>query len=190
MFNKIKIRIGFPFCVTALIFLSGELRYGYLCALILSLFHETGHLLAMLFYGMYPDSVVFTPTGIRINCPDRIVSCRAECIISASGPIVNLILMPVVYFIAYPLLFYINTGLFIINMIPLRSLDAGRFLYNLILHFKDEFQAERIMNIIETVVCVFIIAVLIISLVNGIVNPSFILFSVMVVITTVVQLVK
>lgn len=190
MFKKTKIRIGFPFCVTALMLLSGELRESFICAFIISLFHETGHLIAMIVMKIYPDSISFTPTGIRINCTSEVVSPKAECIISASGPFVNVILMPILYFIPYKLPFLINTGLLMINLLPLRNLDAGRLLNNLIIIFKDELHAEKVMNVSETIVCILIISVLIISLIKGIINPSFIVFAVIIVITTVTQLVK
>ena len=189
-FNKIRIRIGFPFCVTALIMISGELRESYICALSLAVLHETGHLIAMIYNNIYPDSITFTPTGIRINCPSGMVSPRAECIISASGPAVNLLLMPILYLCLYDLPFYINAGLLVINLLPLRSLDAGRFINNLIIIRKDELHAEKIMNITETVVCICLVLLLICLLINRIVNPSFIALTVMLVVTTVVQLLK
>lgn len=188
MFKKTKIRISFLFCVTALIFLSGELRKEYLCAMTISLMHESGHLMAMCFYGIYPESVCFTPTGIRINCPGEIVSCRAECVISASGPLVNLILMPFLYFFPFQMPFYLNTGLLMINLLPLKSLDSGRFLYNLIMLLKDEPSAERMMNVVEVVVCIFLVVFLIAALVNGIYNQSFVLLTVMLVASTIMHL--
>jgi membrane-associated protease RseP (regulator of RpoE activity) len=75
-------------------------------------------------------------------------------------------------------------------MIPLKSLDAGRFVYNLIILFKNEICAERIMNIIESAVCVCLIAFLILMLINKVVNPSFIMLTVMLVATTVIELVR
>lgn len=190
MSEKMKIKVGFPFCVTALMLLSGELRESFLCAFVISLIHETGHLVAMLVMKIYPRSIAFTPTGIKINCPTGIISPRTECIISASGPLMNVLLMPVLYFFSSELPFYINTGLLIINLLPFRSLDAGRFLYNLTVILKDEFYAEKIMNITETVVCVCLVLLLICLLLNRIVNPSFIALTVMLVVTTVTQLVK
>ena len=189
-FKKIKLHIGFPFCVTALMLLSGSLRESFICAFVISLFHEAGHLVSMLVMKIYPASIAFTPTGIRINCPSGIVSPVAQCIISASGPFVNVLLMPLLYFLPYELPFLINSGLLIINLLPLRCLDAGRFLNNLIIILKDGFYAEKVMKISETVVCVCLVALLCFLLVNRIVNPSFIMLTVMLVVTTAVEMIK
>ena len=180
-----KIRIGFPFCVTAFLFISCGMREAFLCAFFISLLHETGHLIAMILSGIRPVSIHFTPSGIRINCPSEMISCRTECIISASGPLMNVILMPVLYFFSSELPFYINTGLLIINLLPFRSLDAGRFLYNAVLMSGDEAEALKIMNITETAVCIVLISLLIVTLCFNIINVSFIVFTVMAVVTAV-----
>ena len=183
-----KIRIGFPFCVTAFILISCGMRESFLCAFFISLLHETGHLIAMILLGIRPVSIHFTPTGIRINCPRDLISCRAECIISASGPLVNLVLMPILYF-CDDIPFFINLSLLIINLLPLKSLDAGRFLYNSVIILKDESAALKIMNITETAVCIMLVFLLIVTLCFNIINVSFIVFTVMVVITAVSDIV-
>ena len=179
-----KIRIGFPFCVTAFLFISCGMREAFLCAFFISLLHETGHLIAMILSGIRPVSIHFTPSGIRINCPSEMISCRTECIISASGPLVNLVLMPILYF-CDDIPFFINLSLLIINLLPLKSLDAGRFLYNAVLMSGDEAEALKIMNITETAVCIVLISLLIVTLCFNIINVSFIVFTVMAVVTAV-----
>lgn len=183
-----EIKIGFPFLASAAFFLSGELWLNYFYALIFSLLHEAGHLFAMVAFGCMPDSINIGITGIRINKKEISLSARQECITAFSGPIVNLILMLLFSFNIRGLPFLINAGLLIFNLLPLKTLDGGRFVYNFMLIYTSPETAVKTVKTAEMCTATVLIFVLIFSLIAGFANTTFILFIVMLAVTTVTEL--
>lgn len=105
-----------------------------------------------------------------------------EVIISASGPLANLIIMTVFSllkdtFIISEHIIKINLFLFIINVIPVMPLDGGRILYAFL---KSEFsakKAKKIINIISVTVSLVVIFISFYTSINKS-NISFLLVSV------------
>ena len=60
--NLPELRLGFSFFAVAAFLLSGDLYRNYLYALVFSLIHEAGHLVAMLFFGV----IAFGSRRLRI----------------------------------------------------------------------------------------------------------------------------
>lgn len=189
--KNITIYIGVPFLASAAFFLAGDMRKNYICALIFSFLHEAGHLLPMLFFGKKPDSVSLGLMGIKIEKNECSLSCKEECITALCGPLVNLIFAAV--FALYDIEsipFAVNAGLFLINILPVKTLDGGRIIYYLCLMKADEIKAKKILLFSELLTVVFFISVLILSLVTGFVNTSFVMFSVLLVITVFLNLLQ
>ncbi len=84
----------------------------------------------------------------------------------------------------------INTGLTVFNLLPLKSLDGGRFCYNLIMHLWDNPTAVRVLFYAETVTLVLLVFLLVFSLIKGINNATFIFFVIMLVVTTLTDMFK
>ena len=187
---SVKIRAGFPFFAVTAFFLSGELWLNYLYALIFSLLHETGHLLAMVYFGCIPDSIVFGMSGIKITKKELSLSPIQECVTALSGPFVNLIMMLIFSFCMKSLPFVINTGLLIFNLLPLKNLDGGRFIYNMMLHFSDNIHAVRVLFAAECITLIFLIILLIFSLIKDFANTTFVFFVLMIVFSTLTDMFK
>lgn len=184
--KKIDFSFGVPFLAAATIFLSGNLRLNYLYAVFFSSLHEAGHIAAMQCFGKIPKSITLGLTGIRIEKNDISLSYKQECIVALCGPAVNLVFLVIFGFIDFTgLPFAINAGLFIVNMLPVKTLDGGRFIYNFILSVADEKKAEKVLDLLEISTAFLLIAVLVISLVTEFVNSSFVLFTVFLVIAIV-----
>ncbi|MBR3869163.1 MAG: hypothetical protein IKM66_07590 [Clostridia bacterium] len=180
--KNIGFSVGIPFLAAAAFFLSGDMRANYFCAVLFSALHEAGHILALVHFGKKPKKITLGVMGIRIEKSDIALSYREECITALCGPFVNLIFSVIFALIDITgLPFAINTGLFIINMLPVKTLDGGRFIYNFI-SAADEEKASKVINTLEIGTALMIIAVLIVSLITGYVNTSFVLFSVFLVI--------
>lgn len=181
--KNISFSVGIPFLAAAAFFLAGDMRINYACAVLFSTLHEIGHILALLFFGKKPTKISLGIMGIRIETNDMLLSYREECITALCGPVVNLIFSVIFALINMTgLPFIINTGLFVVNMIPVKTLDGGRFIYNFLLVYSDEETANKIINTLEIITSVILIAVLVISLITGYANTSFVLFSVILVI--------
>ena len=124
-----EFRIGFSFFAVAAFLLSGELYHNYITAVVFSLLHEAGHLAAMLALGVLPQRISLEIHGILIDKPEASLTYFQECAVALAGPFLNAVMM--VIFIKQPqgLPFIMNAGLLIVNLLPVKSLDGGRFLY-------------------------------------------------------------
>lgn len=180
--GKLKIGLGFPFFALATYFLSGDMCKNYLCAVIFSSLHELGHLIPMFIYGCEVKEISLDGLGIRIDKKMSSMSYENECITALCGPFVNLVFALVFAVLktrsdVFVLPFNINIGLFFINMLPVRTLDGGRFVRCFLLKYFDEEKVYRISSIFEIVVALLLIAVLIVTLVSDEVNTSFVFFA-------------
>ncbi len=180
--NKIEFSVSFTFFAAAAFFLSGELSLNYIYALFFSFLHEAGHLLPMIFFGCYPEKISLAIAGIRIDKTVSSLSYLQECIVALCGPFVNLVSMVIFSRNLSSLPFIINAGLLMVNLLPVRSLDGGRFIYNLILLKCNGITADRILQITEIMIVLLICTVLVVSFFIERVNASFVLFSVMLVV--------
>lgn len=189
-FLPVRIKVGFPFFALTAFFLSGELWLNYLYALLFSFLHETGHLLPMLCFNSPPDSVIFGVSGIKICKKELSLSPLQECVTALGGPLVNVFMMLLFSSHRESLPFMINTGLAFFNLLPLKSLDGGRFIYNFLLYFRDNDNAVRVLFYMETATLIFLILLLVFSLIKGFTNTTFILFVLMLVLTTLTDMFK
>lgn len=179
-----------PFFAVCAFFLAGDMRLNFAFAMLFSALHETGHILALLFYGRKPRNITFGFSGIRIEADSASLSYRQESIVALCGPAVNLIF--IIFFLLTDIsqtALIINTGLFVVNMMPVKSLDGGRFISGLLSVFLDEKRVIVIMNILAIVTAVVLILIMILSLVTGFVNTSFVLFAVFLVLVIISELI-
>lgn len=186
--KNISFSVGIPFLAAAAFFLAGDMRENYFCAMLFSALHEAGHILALLCFGKKPKNITFGVMGVRIETSEMILSYREECITALSGPFVNLIFSVVFAIIDMTgLPFAINSGLFIINILPVKTLDGGRFVHNLLLVCTAKEKADKIMNYLEVFTAIMLVLIMIISLVTGYANTSFVFFTVTLVIIILLQ---
>lgn len=140
--NNIPIVITWHFLALITFMLSLRTE-NILYAVLFSLFHETGHILAMTALGNAPQSVSLELTGINIKRTAQTnVSLTKEVIIALSGPFFNFIL-----FLIFVLIYSqdgnakainaasVNLILMIFNLMPIKGLDGGKVLYFTVSHF-------------------------------------------------------
>lgn len=180
MKHKIKFSLNPTFFAFAAFFLSGDLYFNYLNALMFAFLHETGHLAAMLLFGVFPDRIALEIQGIRIDKNNLTLSYCQECVLALAGPVVNLLFM--IFFDKSSLVFIVNSGLFFINLLPLKSLDGGRFLYSFIAMKKDEITAERVILLSELLTLCLLIISLALLLIFRYANMSISVFTVLLIV--------
>ena len=186
--NDVVFSVGIPFLAAAAFFLAGDMRVNYCYAVLFSALHEIGHIIALFCFGKKPKNITFGIMGVRIETTSMTLSYRDECIAAFCGPLVNLIFAVIFSIVDIEgLPFAINSGLFVINILPVKTLDGGRFLQNLMLIFADEEKTDRIMRIFEIITVIIIIAIMTISLITGYTNTSFVFFSVTLVMIILLQ---
>ena len=182
--GKISIGLEFPFFALAAYFLSGDMRKNFMLAVLFSLLHETGHVVSIALSGGRIREISTDFSGIRINKCNSGMSYKAECITALAGPFVNLIFVVLFSFMKninadISMAYDINLGLLLINLLPVTTLDGGRFLSNLLLIFLDYEAVRHIIIIVEIIVAVILIITLVMTLILNIVNTSFVFFVLM-----------
>ena len=188
--KNITLSAGVPFFAVCAFFLASRMRINFTFAMLFSALHEAGHILALVFFGRKPKNITFGFSGIRIETNSSNLSYKQDCIVALCGPIVNLIF--IIFFLLTDIsetALVINTGLFAVNMMPVKSLDGGRFFYGLLSVFIDEKRVSDIMNILAIVTALVLVSVMILSLIMGFVNTSFVLFTVFFVLVIVGELI-
>ena len=177
--KNITFSASVPFFAVCAFFLAGQMRQNFALAMLFSVLHEIGHILALVFFGRKPKNITFGFSGIRIETDCVNLSYKQESVVALCGPLVNLIF--IIFFLITDIskiALIINTGLFVVNMMPVKCLDGGRFIYGLLSVFLEEKRVMLIMNILLIVTAVVLIFIMILSLITGFVNVSFVLFTV------------
>lgn len=179
--GKVSVSAGFFFFAAAAYFLSADMWNNYLWAVLFSSLHECGHLAALRAFHCPAESITIGPVGIRIEQKNLPLSYVKECIVAFCGPLVNLICIAICligkqFSAAFSLPLALNTGLVVINMLPVEPLDGGRMLRMLLLMKTSPEKAEKVLEVSQTVIVILLIAVLLLSLIFNFVNTSFVLF--------------
>lgn len=172
----VKLKFGFPFFAFSAFLLIGKMRQLYLLTLIFSLFHEIGHIVAMLYFGVKVREIEFSAGGICIRRRDCFLDYKHDAVILISGPIVNFALAIVFYALGLYNPFVVNLGLFLINMLPLKYLDGGMIISVILFYYLSPYRAEKIINAIAYLFTVLLLLLLVFALIKNIVNTSFVFF--------------
>ena len=163
IFNT-KIYVSFLFLAFLAVFLIID-KSGFALPMILaSLCHEFGHLFSMWIFNAAPKEVNLIPGSIQIV--SSFTTIKNNIFISLSGPITNLIIFFTLFlnnklfetddFLIFAL---INLILGLFNLLPIRGLDGGSVVYNIILFYTNEQKSEIVVNAISVVSAVLIMGI-------------------------------
>lgn len=125
---KIKINVAGIISLATLYFLNGK---DFVFMMICALMHEAGHLIAMFLLGVKPIEITVGFLNFNIKYNKSKTSYKKDLIISLGGVGVSFVLSLMGFFIGNFDLFYTNLILFVINMLPIPSLDGENILRSL-----------------------------------------------------------
>ena len=153
--TEVEFSISFIFMVTLMLLFFDEKIV--LLSVLSSLLHEGGHLLAIRLSGERIERVVFGAFGLRIErCAFTKISYEREVLIALGGIAVNysIFLLSLVIYLGFrsdiaAIFGIINLFVGLFNSVPLKSLDMGKALLNLLKAKRSEEEAERTVNIIS-----------------------------------------
>ncbi len=161
-----SITVTLPFIGMCIMFIIIDGTLLPLAVLLFALVHELGHLLTMKLCGYKVKRFELTAVGGNIVCEDRHKAYFLDIIVAISGPLINFILLIVIYkliglgFFARNGMFYlaVNFLLMMVNMLPVSCLDGGRALSALLSYFVLPDKRERIMYFISLIFSTLLIA--------------------------------
>ncbi len=173
-FAGIDVFLHFTWFIIAAYFISGYIPkyrspvwgvFEYVALFVIVLIHEFGHALACRQVGGIANQIVLWPLGgIAFVNPPRRAGAYLWSI--AAGPLVNVILLPVLWFASRTVqtsapgsdisiflddLNWINAGLLIFNILPVFPLDGGQIVRGLLWFPFGEFRSLQIASVIGLV---------------------------------------
>ena len=160
-----KIYVSFFFTAAVTVMLATD-RTGYMLPTLFAvIILEAAHLFVMWVQDCAPLSVRLIPASVQINKKFSF-SPKNDILIAAAGPAANLLLCGCLYFnyVAFgnlTVLYYSLLNLIIgcFNLLPVKGLDGGTILYNILCKFKGQEKAALIMRIITLILAIAVIFV-------------------------------
>lgn len=155
-----------------------------LAVMICVLLHELGHLLVAKRFGIQTNKMVLLPIGGVSTTEKTIASPKAEFLITIAGPLVNLAIaiilffvIPIKSYISYDLgeyftalndfsvktflffLFIVNVSLAVFNMLPAFPLDGGRILRATLDVKLTRAKATRIVTTLSSIIAIVLLMI-------------------------------
>ena len=147
----IKFEISYIFASLIVLYIAFD-RTGMLSYLLIGIIiHELSHLLFVYIFRSKICSVKLIIGAISIEYRD--FCDRYKRIITLlMGPVSNLIIAGISYYFMYEKMFAVNLVIAIYNLLPIKGLDGGSILFEVLLSFLCEEKANAFLNIITMVI--------------------------------------
>ena len=174
MVKKTKKFIIHPSSAIFLIILSiSGVGYEGIITLFCALLHELGHYFAARQCRIKPSRIVVYPFGADMVLPVGLRSYGSDIFIALCGPLINIILFVLGLALHFSDFFCAcNLALAFINLMPIRGLDGGTILENLLLTFLTPKTAERIVLGITFFILFLLYLFSVYFLFSGVGDPS------------------
>lgn len=175
----VEIRTGFFIIITFMLLISEN--ETVIISLLSSVFHECGHLLAIVFSKEKPKRIVFSASGMRIDrYPNSFLSFSKEIVIALSGVFVNFLISFMSY-IAFCFsgsdfffkVFGVNLVIGIFNILPLEELDGAVCLNFFLLRRIGEEKAKVTVDTVSVIFGIVLISFFSVTVYFKKVNLSF-----------------
>ncbi len=141
--------------------------------------HESLHLLACIILHEKPEGIFLDIWGMHLKTKSTHDTKKA-LVIWASGPIFSLFLSGVLFSLGkYNYFSYANFCVGIVNLLPVLPLDGGAILDIVLSHFFGTLKSDRIMSRLSRVICILFLFLCIYCIGKGILNVSFLIFTLM-----------
>ena len=157
-----QIKVNLQIFIFLLIFYLTKQLEIYAVLMLLAFLHECGHLLAGLFLKLKPRRLEINPFGLAVIFEEFGSKNNnfewKKVLISAAGPITNLIIMLAVIIINPPIaeltkeiIIYSNLLIIAFNLLPIYPLDGGRIIKGILYIYKGRNAADNVSNKIANV---------------------------------------
>jgi len=160
-----------------------------------AILHECGHLVSMLAFGCRSCKIRFVGFGFEITSKS-VYSYRNEIVIGAMGPITNLAFASLVGILQFSFqnksannFIIANLVYAAINLMPIRPLDGYKIIYNWLCLSLEYNKARAIMKNIAIICLIIFCLSIVIVIIKDFYNYSLILLSLILIISTITQLI-
>lgn len=153
-----RIKIHCSFLVYVLILLFFELLEYYLFFLISIFLHEIAHAITGKIFGIKTSSLSISFSGLSLKFEDFNISKTKRIIILIVGPIVNLLIALIAYFLyqeKYIFFVICNLLLFAFNILPIYPLDGGKILYETISQKNTCEVVQKFFCLVLVIACIY-----------------------------------
>lgn len=172
-----SIKINLKIFLFILIFYITKQIQIYAILMLFVLLHEMGHLICGILLGLKPKSLKIMPLGLSIefkitpeeyNEKIKLANKLAvkKTIIALAGPIVNFLVIFIIYFfkdsidwIIYQQIVYSNILIALFNLLPIYPLDGGRVIFGIVHIIKGKKKSLLITNQIANLSMICITAI-------------------------------
>ncbi len=171
----VRVEISFGFLLLLCFASLGKLESILLWSLLFMALHECGHLAAMLATGQKPAAVRLRAGRVSIEPRTQLAGERAEALVLAAGPAVNLLLAGGFALAGRALLAASNLLMAGFNLMPAGGLDGGR-LFRLALRRRlGARRAERVCTAVSFIFSVVLLTAGLVILTGESRNPTLLL---------------
>ncbi len=175
---SVKINISFIFMAFLTLMLIIDKTGFILPVFLATAVHEAGHLAAMVVFGCQPKKINLIPGSIQI-VRDIGAKRETELLILISGPLSNLLFAALFFLLYYFFGFTfaisfsaVNVLIFAFNLLPVRGLDGGSILYELLSKITHSAKCEIILDVVSLLVGILAVFLGVSGIMMGKINLS------------------
>ncbi len=149
-FMGCRVEISFWFAAAVCLWLLMDTEGMFFAGICAAFFHETGHIVAILFCKRHITSIRLSVFGAEIRQEGyRAESLKKDIAVSLAGPFMNLFLFVWFWILSGNILFPFaaaNIALALVNLAPVEPLDGGQALYAALCLCINENTALRVLE--------------------------------------------
>ncbi len=160
--GKITFEMSFPLVALMTAVIIFDTSMSVILCFASVILHETGHLLALKYYGSFPDRMKLTLFDIAIiDRKKNARSDKAELVITLAGVTVNFMIAGLFFFLfrffqekTLETFYITNLTLALFNSLPVDSLDGGQALLILLGKILSPYHAVKVLDIISFIILI------------------------------------
>ena len=124
----VRVRVSLLFPAAVVWLCAGDQSGAAARCLYASLWHESGHLLALWLFRVRPRSLTFGPFGMRLSVTEA-MTARQHRVLALAGPLFNALAAGFLWLVHLPDAATVHIVLGVFNLLPVQPLDGGQALF-------------------------------------------------------------
>lgn len=127
----------------------------FLLTYLIMTIHELAHLFAAVCIGLKPERFEFSPFGVHLTLKNKIIhSASDDIILYSAGPLANALMATIALGFSLKDMYYSNTLLMFMNLLPLYPLDGGAVTKRILISFFNIKTTSCLMKTISIIISI------------------------------------